>query len=718
MRQRPITAQVKRRIQFILMVAATAYAVLFGRLAWIQLYKGAELESKAFENRFSQITVEAQRGAIYDAKGRPLAISIMTDTVTANPKEVIKSGRADEIVAQLAEILELDREELAKKVNDNAERWFIYVKRKITEEQAQAVRACKLPGVSFLEEPMRMYPKGELLANFLGFVGTDNIGLSGLEISYDDVLSGTAGKRMMEQDHRGLSIPASVQKFIPSQDGASIVLTIDETIQYILEREIAEAVERYHPDKMGILMMEPQTGRVLGMAQYPTFDPNSFSEFSQKEWRNFLISDVYEPGSTFKTVVMAGAIEEGAVSLDDQFYCSGAVKLTAGTIRCWRGLPHGHQSFIEGVQNSCNPMFVNVGLNLGKEAFYKYLYGFGFGKKTGIELAGEATGILVPQKDCRELDIGSMSIGQSNAVTPIQLLSAFCAITNGGTLMKPQIVKEILDADGRVIRTIEPEAIRQVISPATSAQVLEALETVVSAGTGKTAFIDGYRVGGKTGTAQKVIPGVGYSQTESVVSFLGVAPVNDPQIVCLVLMDNPKGYSLTGGATCGPIFQAAAKDILTYLQVPTQMEPERLYTPSLERITLRDYTGISVAEAEALAVSQGITTTVVGSGTQVYGQIPSENSVMLKGGNLALYTELPKSLNQGPRQIPVPDLTGKTAEEAAAIAEEYDLHFEMSGAGEVIYQQPSPGMMVEEGSRVVTWLEEAQNSIPEDVAGP
>jgi stage V sporulation protein D (sporulation-specific penicillin-binding protein) len=705
MRRRPVVREVKSRIKVILVLVSLVFVGLFGRLGWIQLYKGEEFENMAFENRFNQVIIDARRGAIYDAKERPLAISVITHTVIASPVEIIKSKRTDEIAGYMADILELDKGELTKKINDNASRWFMYVKRRIPEEQARELSVLKLPGVRFQEEPMRVYPKGDLLANFLGFVGTDNTGLSGLEVAYNSVLSGVPGRMMLEQDHRGRNIPDGTLKLIPSQDGNSLVLTVDETIQYILQREIKLAVEKYRPEKMGILVMEPKTARVLGMAQYPTFDPNSFGEYDQQNWRNFLISDVYEPGSTFKTVIMAGVLEEGVVSLNDQFYCGGAIKLEAGTVKCWRGLAHGHQSFIEGVQNSCNPMFVELGLHLGKEALYKYINGFGFGKKTGIELSGEATGILVPQKSCRELDIASISIGQSNAVTPIQLLTAFCAITNGGNLMKPQIIKEIRGPEGNVLETIEPELVRQVISPATSEKVLSVLETVVSSGTGKTAYIDGYRVGGKTGTAQKVKAGVGYSERESIVSFMGVAPVNDPQVVCLIIMDYPKGADLTGGSTCGPIFKAAMTDILSYLQIPTQVEPQRVNAPSLEEITLQDYTGISVVEAENRAATQGLTVNVVGAGNHVYGQLPLANTRMLRGGSVVLYTSVPRNMD-AVQQIAVPELTGKDAEQVMEVAAEYNLTFELTGTGVVMYQQPSPGVMVDIGSKILVGLEE------------
>ena len=717
MRQRPVLKKARIRIYFALIIVSLAYIGLFSRLAWIQLYKGAEYESMASENRFNEVTLSARRGAVYDTEGRPLAISVMTESVYAIPIEVAKSKQTARVAGELAKILDMDQAELSKKLNDNANKWFLYIKRKITEEQAEQIRELKLPGICFQEEPMRIYPQGTLMANVIGFVGMDNVGLSGFEVAYDNVLSGAPGKLMVEQDHKGRSIPDAAKKLIPSQDGASVTLTIDETIQYILEREIAKAVEKYHPEKIGMLVMDPNTGQVLGMAQYPTFNPNEFGNYDAKNWRNFLISDAYEPGSTFKTVVMAGAIEEGLVALDEKFTCNGYVELTSGTVRCWRGLRHGSQTFIEGAQNSCNPMFVRIGLRMGKETFYKYLRGFGFGAKTGIELAGEATGILMPQRSCRELDLATMSIGQSNAVTPIQLLNAFCAVANGGKLMRPQIVKEIRGADGEIIMAAEPEVIRQVISQATSVKVMSVLEQVVSSGTGKTAYIDGFRVGGKTGTAQKIQVGLGYSEKESIVSFIGAAPANDPQVACLIVMDNPIAESVTGGATCGPIFQAAMKDVLKYMKIPAQVTPGNVVASSLDEVIIPDFTIVPLASAERIAEAQGLRATVIGTGNNVRAQLPLANTKTLKGSKILLYTDLPKSADK-PLQVTVPRLTGVSGAELTRIEREHELQFRAEGSGIVVYQQPGPGVTVSAGSMVMIKLEEPWDDLKPELAGP
>lgn len=717
MKQKPVTIKSKQRIQIMLVIVTLGFVGLFGRLIWIQLFKGEEYQNMAYENRFQNLTIKARRGVIYDTNGKPLAISISTDSFYATPSEVVKSEKADEIAGQLALYLDMDKEDVLKKIT-NTDRNFMYVKRKVEKETADAVKALELPGIYSHEEPERVYPKGTLLANMLGFVGLDNNGLSGIEASYESVLSGKNGTLMVEQDTRSQSIVDAAQKYIAPVDGSSLVLTIDESIQYICERELANMVAERQPDKAGILVMEPKTGRVLAMAEYPTFDPNNYGSYPEESWRNMLISDAYEPGSTFKTVVMSGALEEGVASLNDYYYCGGAIKLKGGTIRCWKLGAHGSQSFLEAVQNSCNPAFITIGQNLGKDLFFKYLNGFGFGQKTGIQLSGESTGILVNQKTCSELDLGSMSIGQSNAVTPIQLLNAFSAICNGGNLMKPQVVREIRDAQGGVLETVEPEVVRQVISPETSRKVLDALETVVSVGTGKTAYIKGYRVGGKTGTAQKILPTGGYSKNEFIASFMGVAPVNDPQIVVLVVCDNPKTSVHTGGAVCGPVFKAAATDILNYMKISAQVDPRDFTGGVVESVTLPDLCDLSVDSAQQKAWGLGLSTTVVGSGDKVIAQLPLANTKMVKGGTVVLYTKLPASL-ETVQQIPVPELAGKTAEEIQQLSQEYNLSFEITGQGTAMYQEPTPGTMVNAGSTVYVSLEEPiEEGAMGDLAGP
>lgn len=713
MRQKPVSVQTKKRIQVILIIVSLGFIGIFGRLVWIQLFRGPTLKDMAYENRFRNIEIKARRGVIYDTKGRALAISISTDSFYANPPEV-KKGDVQDTANKLAEILGKEPEDIYKLITKDQQ--FVWISRKVDKEKADAIKALELPGIKSVEEPERTYPKDTLLANVLGFVGMDNTGLNGLEASYDKILSGTPGTLMVEYDNKSQSIPEATQKYVAPVDGSSLVLTIDETIQYIAERELKKLVDEHQPKQAGILIMDPNTAGVLAMAVYPTYNPNSYAQYDQSTWKNFLVSDVYEPGSTFKTVVMSGALEEGVADLNSHFYCGGAVKVKGGTIRCWRtGRPHGSQTFMEGAQNSCNPVFINLGLKMGTDMFYKYLSGFGFGVKTGIDLPGEGTGLLVPQSRCTELDLATMSIGQSNAVTPIQLMTAFSAICNGGKLLKPHIVKEIRDAEGNVIETKDSILVRQVISAETSQKVMKTLETVVSQGTGKTAYIEGFRVGGKTGTAQKIIPGGGYSTTDFIPSFMGVAPSNDPRIVCLVVADSPAGVH-TGAAVCAPAFQNVVKDTLNYLQVPSQVEPAQVKAASLEKVLVADLTGQETSQAVEMLKKQNLQASVVGEGNRVIAQLPLPNTEMLEGNTVVLYTRMPKAIATA-QQIPVPELTGKTAEEIQSIAEEVNLDFEIIGEGVAMYQIPEPGVMVAAGSKVTVNLEKLSDPSSEP-AGP
>lgn len=696
------SSQRKKRIQIMLLLILLAFGGIFGRLVWIQLFKGPELSAMAYSNRFKNVEIEARRGNIFDAQGRPLAISISSDSFYANPPAV-KRGNAQETAKILAEIL--GKEESAVYELITRDQQFVWIQRKVTKEQADAIKGQKLRGIASVEEPERIYPKESLLANVLGFVGLDNNGLSGLEAYYDSVLSGTPGTLLVEQDKRNLNIPDSAQKYVPPLDGVSLTLTIDETIQYIAERELKKMVDTHQPDQAGIIVMDPNTGAVLAMAEMPTFDPNRYNQYDPKTWRNFLISDIYEPGSTYKTIVLSGALEEGIASLEDPYYCGGAISVKGGTIRCWRtGRPHLHQSLLEGVQNSCNPVFVSLGLEMGKEIFYKYLNGFGFSQKTGIDLPGEGSSILVGQSRATELDLSTMSIGQANAVTPIQMVAAFSAVCNGGTLMQPYLVEKMTDAQGQIIKEQLPISVNQIISPETSQKVLRALETVVNQGTGKTAYVDGYRAGGKTGTAQKILPGGGYSSSEFIPSFMGVAPTNDPRIVVLVIADNPKGPH-TGAVVCAPVFKAVVNDTLSYLQIPKQVSPD-LFSSSTEALLLEDLTGRSLDEAKSTLINLKLVPEVIGEGNIVVGQLPLGGTTVYRGHSVVLYTKIPEVLLN--EQFPMPELTGKSRSEVEALASDVNLEIEVQGDGIVVYQEPKPGTPITSKTNILVHLEIGQ----------
>ena len=708
-----VPIKTRKRIGLVFVIALGLLCALCLRLVWVQFVMGEELRQKAFAARFRNVEVKAKRGVVYDAKGRPLAISVSTDSFYAIPAQVRKSEKATETATKLAGILGLEQAKVLEQITRRQA--FVWLQRHVPDEKAKAIKELKLPGIAFVEEPERFYPKGMLLANVLGFSGIDNQGLGGIEIAYNQILSGKSGTIMVEYDAKGQEINDALQKYIPPQDGNSILLTIDETIQYIVERELDEVMKTNTPKRAGVIVMEPKTGRILAMGTRPSYDPNHYQEYDQSVWRNFLISDVYEPGSTFKTVVAAGALEEGVVKPEDRFYDPGFIKVGKETVKCWRhGRPHGSQSFIEGVQNSCNPVFVTVGLREGKEIFYRYLYGFGFGKKTGIDLPGEAMGILVNKDRAKDIDLATMSIGQANAVTPIQLISAFAAIANGGTYLKPQLLKEIRDKDGNLIQTIEPEVVRQVVSAKTSQTLLSILETVVSDGTGRNAYIEGFRAGGKTGTAQKILPGGGYSANEFIASFMGVAPVNDPQLVALVIIDSPKGVYF-GGQIAAPRFKNIVRDSLRYLQVEAQMDPDKITNNTQRTLALPDFIGLDSSEAVNRAGKLKLKIDVIGTGNKIKAQLPLPGTKVVEGSKVVIYTSIPAAEGK-PENVIVPDLTGRSIGEVKEITLLLNLNFALNGSGVVVRQEPEPGTQLPVGSTITVYLEPPSQSAMEQIS--
>lgn len=683
---------------------------LSARLVWVQFIQGEELRQKAFENRFRNVEVKAKRGVIYDAKGRPLAISVSTDSFYAIPVQVRKSGKEDETAEKIAQVLEMDKEKVKALITKRQA--FVWIKRHVTDDKARILKDMKLVGINYVEEPERFYPKGVLMSHILGFAGIDNQGLNGIEITYDEVLSGKPGTIMVEYDNKGLEIPDALQKYIAPEDGNSIVLTIDETIQYIVERELDELMKVKNPKRAGAIVMDPNTGQILAMAARPAFDPNEYQKYDAKLWRNFLISDVYEPGSTFKTVTAAGAMEEGVVKEGDRFYCPGYAMVGKERVKCWRfPRAHGSESFEEGVRNSCNPVFISIALKEGKDIFYRYLYGFGFGKKTGIELPGEALGILVNKDRAKDIDLACMAIGQANAVTPIQLLTAFSAIANGGYRLKPQLVKEVRDKEGNLVKSIETEVVQQIISKDTSTRLLNLLETVVSQGTGSKAYIEGYRVGGKTGTAQKIIPGGGYSSSEYVASFMGVAPVNNPRLTAIVIIDAPQGVYY-GGQVAAPAFKNIVRDTLRYMQVPAYIDPEKIEQNKINTVSVPDVKNMEVDRAVKTLQKSKLSVEKVGAGTKVKVQLPLAGSKLHEGAKVILYTSIPAA-EGNPEMVVVPDMTGKSIVEVKDFIRHFNLNFDIVGSGEVIRQEPIPGTQVPVGSTIKIYMESISKTIIE-----
>lgn len=702
---------VRKRLTVLLFLLGTAFFFLAVRLAFIQFIQGEALKQRAMEVRTRDIPVEAKRGTIYDRNGKELVVSVSADSVYAIPRLV---ENVHQTAQQLAAVLQMDAAKIERILTRRSS--FEWIKRKIDPETAAQIKALHLKGIHLVEESRRHYIYSTLAPHVLGFTGVDNQGLMGIEKSYEQFLRGEDGRIIVEHDAAGREVPEPINRYLPPRQGNNVYLTIDETIQHFVERELDRIVARYQPRMAVILVMNPSTGEILAMGNRPTFDANRWQESPQEIWdRNPAIWYNYEPGSTFKIITAAAALEEKVVQPGDRFYDPGFIKIADRRIKCWRTEGHGSQTFAEVVQNSCNPGFIEVGLRLGKERFYQYLERFGFGQRTGIALPGEAAGIVIPQDKATNLNLATMAIGQSIAVTPIQLLTAVSAVANGGVLMQPQIVREICTPDGQVVQSFTPRPVRRVISEETSRQLLQLLEQVVLRGTGKNAYVEGYRVAGKTGTAQVVGEKGGYVPGKYVSSFVGFAPVEAPQVAVLVMVAEPQGGIYYGSQVAAPVFQAVVGDILRYLQYPANPDlprPEKSSEASekKENIAVPGVVYYPLSEAEKIMRACGLAFRTVGEGYMVYGQTPQEGAMVPAGTTVILDLNLPPELT-GSGQVIVPFLQSLTVTEVSRILYQLGLQLEANGHGLAVKQEPPPGTRVPRGSTIkVEFKPPGQNS--------
>jgi len=555
----------RKRAVWLFALSVFLLSLLVLRLAWLQFVRGPELRERALAVRLRDIPVEAKRGTIYDRTGRELAISIDVDSVYAIPSQV-RDKTATSVL--LADTLGLDKAFVMERLQSDQS--FVWIKRKISSDQAAVLRAAGVAGVSLTQESKRVYPNNQLACHVLGFAGIDSQGLEGVEYQYDSVLRGVPGWISIEYDARGQEIPDAVHRYFAPTDGLSLVLTIDQTIQYICERELALAVANHGAKAGSILVMDPRNGEILAMANYPYYDPNQYGIYPSEFRRNGIVVDTYSPGSTFKPVVAAAALEEHVVSWNDTFLCEGSVLIGNRRIHCWETRGHEEQTLLQVLENSCNVGFMEIAARLGIAKFYQYVEAFGLTSRTGVDLPGEAKGLIIPENKAKPLDLAVMSFGQSLTVTPLQLVSALCAIANGGTLYQPHVAKELRTADGRVVERYSSEIETSVIAARTAAELNDALESVVEQGTGRRAFIDGYQLAGKTGTAQKIVDGA-IAADQYVSSFIGFGPTRDAQVCALVILDEPTGDHY-GGQIAGPVFRTIMQEIYRYLGIPVVTE--------------------------------------------------------------------------------------------------------------------------------------------------
>ncbi|ODA42754.1 penicillin-binding transpeptidase domain-containing protein [Desulfosporosinus sp. BG] len=636
--------------------------LVFGRLITLQVVQASDLKAKGIERRTTDQSLRPERGAIYDAQGNVLAQSIPVKQIYADPKTLgdlitkkqFKSTKED-VAKELGSILGIDTKTIQDKLNKNL--LWISLAHQVDIDKADKIMALKIPGVGTTDEEKRIYPMGNFAAAALGIVNLDGHGVEGIESYYDNELFGKPGFQSQEQDTRARSILDTLHQNDPSSPGNSITLTLDSTIQYFVEQQLDNIQKTTKANSVTILAMDPKTGRVLGMGSRPTFDPTNYSKATPDERRNLSIAMSYEPGSTFKIVTGSAALEEGVIHPDDTFADPGYLRVAPRYITNWDSdqKPHGNPTFTQGMELSSNVVLAQVGLKLGLSPFYTYLKAFGFGSKTGIDIAGEQSGLILPQDQVRDADLATMAFGQVNSVTPIQLLTAISAVANGGTLYRPYIVDKITTPDGQVVKQQKPTPVRQVISKATASQMTNVLEKVVSEGTGHLAQIPGIKVAGKTGTAQKVDPKTGaYSTTDFIASFTAFAPAEDPKIAVLVTIDTPKSEEgHQGGTLGGPPTKAIIEGALQYYGLP--VDKNTMSTVS-----------ISPSDSAVRPSPKPVT--------------PERTPV---GG-----------------EVVVPDLTGLTIRQAGEILAKSELHFNFTGSGLVNQQSLLAGKVVTKGTTI------------------
>ncbi len=614
------------RIRFILLIIIIILLLIIGKVFYIQVFSYNKL-SKITEDLWSRrMTINAPRGDIVDRNGKVLATSIVTTTIYVVPGQ-IKAENKEKVSKDIAEILNCDFDDVYKYVAKNSSMEIIRKGMDLDSKTAEKIEKLGYDGVYLIVDSKRYYPYGEMLAHIIGFVGSDNQGLSGLELTYDKYLTGVNGSLKYYSDGKGnkLEVPDS---YIAPSKGMTLKLTLDLELMEAIYNELNNAMDKYNADNALSIVMDPKTGKVLAMGSLPSFDPNDYQSYSEEVInRNLPIWKTYEPGSTFKIITLASSLEEGVVDLfKDTYYDSGAITVEGSTLHCWKHGGHGAQTYLEVVENSCNPGFVTLGEKLGKETLMNYIKKFGFGSKTGIDLNGEGNGILFSLDKMGPVELATTAFGQGISVTPIQQVTAVSAAINGGLLNTPYVVDAIIDeSSSAIIYENKPRVKREVISKETSQMVRFALESVVANGTGRNAYIENYRVGGKTGTAQKVSNGK-YMVGNYILSFIGFLPANDPEAVIYVAVDNPKGVTQYGGTVSAPIARNIMLSTIETLKIKEQsggMLKEYQYL-DVHYYVLPDVVGMTKEEATKKLKEFKIKYT--GSGDKVIYMSPSPNT--------------------------------------------------------------------------------------------
>lgn len=723
-----VNISTKKRILFAMVICLLGFVYLTGRLVYIQIVKSEHYTNRAYAQQTRAKTVEAKRGTIYDSTGaKILAQSISTNIVTAVPNN-ISADKKDEVAQKLADVLEINKDEVLSKLNKNVA--SVTIATQVNEEKANEILTYilknEINGISVDEDMLRIYPYGTLLSHVLGFVGTDNQGLSGIEAYYDSELSGNPGKIVASFDVSGRETPFTQEQYIAAEDGKDLVLTVDATVQSLVEKYLAKAVEENIAQYGSIVIMRPQTGEVLAMANYPTYNPNEpftpndeqtkaiwdtlettqKSEYLNQMWRNKSISDSQEPGSTFKIVTAAAALEENVVNLDDKmFYCSGYYSVGGWDIKCWRYYnPHGSESLREGIMNSCNPVFMQVSARMGISKFMKYIYAFNLDSKTGIDLPGETAGIMHNESTMSEVDLATSSFGQTIQITTLQTAVNYSAVANGGYLVQPYIVKEIKNSGGNYDEQISSKVLKQIMSEQTASQLMEALVDTVNIGTAKSAQLRDYQVAGKTATGEN---GRG-DNLKYLAGFVGIAPASNPEVVVVMNLFDPKGPSGHGGASlCGPVVGSIIYESLKYLDVQPDYAVEKVES---NETVVPNFVGMTYAQARETAQNNGFGINVSSEFTDdtiITKQVPRYGAALTPGSYIMTYKEGDET-----QRTVVPDVRNMSASTATETFRNIGLNVRVEGNGYVLTQDVSAGDEIDMGSIVTIKCIEDLNELP------
>ena len=697
----------RKRLLTMLTALTLLFALVGIRIGFLTVRDSEALTARGVRQWTREGVVTAQRGRIEDTNGDVLALSATAYIVTANPQQVKDEAAFSKALSPL---LDADPQAMEKRLQ-NKKLASVILKRQVSRDTIDTIRSLRtdnlemnalLRGISFDEDTKRVYPKGELLSQVLGLTNVDSVGQSGLESLYETLLRGKAGSLRTEVDARSRLLPDGKTAYTAPQPGFTLRLTVDSAIQGVVERAMRECIQVNDAASVQCVVMDVNTGAILAVCMKPDYDPNdpprNDVEALRELMRITVVSDVYEPGSTFKMLTCSAALDSGAASLTDRFTCTGAITVDGDRIRCWKN-SHGNQDLPTALANSCNPAFVTLALRMGTETFYKYLRAFGLGVKTGVDLPGESAGILINPKYVKNVDLARIGFGQSVAVTPLQMITAACAVVNGGRLMKPYIVKEVLDEQGTVLERVSPTVVANPIKPETSAVMRTLLENVVENGGGKNAAVPGYRIGGKTGTAQVYKDGRVVSNVH-IGSFLGFAPIDQPRFAVLVTVNEAKVPVDFGSATAAPFASQIMAEVLNYLGV-RKADPDATEPPA---VTVPDVRGLTVAEARKALSDAMLLYETDGLTQAVSDQAPAAGAKLPAGSKVMLYT-FEREPIQPMDLVSVPNVKGLSMVEAGRQLRARGFDMEITGSGLAIKQEPAANTFAPPGSRVKVTFE-------------